>query len=35
MTFGKIGAVILLGSDMENSTRFYRDVFESTYKEPI
>ena len=26
MTFGKIGAVILLVSDMENSTRFYRDV---------
>jgi len=26
MTFGKIGAVILLVSDMESSTRFYRDV---------
>ncbi len=26
MTFGKIGAVILLVSDMETSTRFYRDV---------
>lgn len=26
MTFGKIGAVILLVSDMDNSTRFYRDV---------
>jgi lactoylglutathione lyase len=26
MTFGKIGAVILLVSDMENSARFYRDV---------
>jgi lactoylglutathione lyase len=26
MTFGKIGAVILLVSDMEDSTRFYRDV---------
>jgi lactoylglutathione lyase len=26
MIFGKIGAVILLVSDMENSTRFYRDV---------
>jgi lactoylglutathione lyase len=26
MTFGKIGAVILLVSDMEKSTRFYRDV---------
>src|ERR687898_2786363 len=26
MTFGKVGAVILLVSDMETSTRFYRDV---------
>jgi lactoylglutathione lyase len=26
MTFGKIGAVILLVSDMETSTRFYRDI---------
>jgi len=26
MTFGKIGAVILLVSDMDNSTRFYRDI---------
>jgi lactoylglutathione lyase len=26
MTFGKIGAIILLVSDMETSTRFYRDV---------
>lgn len=26
MTFGKIGAVILLVSDVETSTRFYRDV---------
>jgi|SRR5919108_1196292 predicted enzyme related to lactoylglutathione lyase len=26
MTFGKIGAIILLVSDMDNSTRFYRDV---------
>src|SRR5919201_1997116 len=26
MTFGKIGAVILLVSNMENSTIFYRDV---------
>ena len=26
MTFGKIGAVILLVSDMETSTTFYRDV---------
>ena len=26
MTFGKIGAVILLVSDMETSTRFCRDV---------
>src|SRR5919205_3856744 len=26
MTFGKIGAVILLVSDMKTSTRFYRDV---------
>jgi lactoylglutathione lyase len=26
MTFGKIGAVILLVSDMETSTKFYRDV---------
>lgn len=26
MTFGKIGAVILLVSDMETSTRFYRNV---------
>ena len=26
MTFGKIGAVILLVSDMETSTGFYRDV---------
>jgi catechol 2,3-dioxygenase-like lactoylglutathione lyase family enzyme len=26
MTFGKVGAVILLVSDIETSTRFYRDV---------
>ena len=26
MTFGKIGAVILLVSDMETSTRFYKDI---------
>jgi lactoylglutathione lyase len=26
MTFGKIGAVILLVSDMETSTTFYRDI---------
>jgi lactoylglutathione lyase len=26
MTFGKIGAIILLVSDMDNSTRFYRDI---------
>jgi lactoylglutathione lyase len=26
MTFGKLGAIILLVSDMDNSTRFYRDV---------
>jgi lactoylglutathione lyase len=26
MTFGKIGAVILLVSNMDNSTRFYKDV---------
>lgn len=26
MTFGKIGAVILLVSDMKNSIKFYRDI---------
>jgi lactoylglutathione lyase len=26
MTFGKIGAIILLVSNMDNSTRFYKDV---------
>jgi catechol 2,3-dioxygenase-like lactoylglutathione lyase family enzyme len=32
MTFGKIGAVILLVSDMDTSTRFYRDVLKLPIK---
>jgi lactoylglutathione lyase len=32
MTFGKIGAIILLVSDMDNSTRFYRDILKLPIK---